>query len=378
MQLDDLSDPIFIARPKALARLVGELAREPIIAVDTEANGLYAYREQVCLIQFSTPEADYLVDPLALDDLSPLAEIFENPTIEKIFHASEYDLIILHRDFGFTVSPLFDTMIAARILGWPHIGLASVLKEHFGIQVDKKYQRANWGKRPLPQEMLIYAQVDTHFLIPLRDQMKAELEACGRWLLAMEDFRRCSQVNSDNHRNGKVDCWKIRGAHDLDPQQAAVLNELCLFRDRKARNLDRPLFKVVSDKALLQIALDTPRSLRELERVKGFSKRQAQWIGDGLLASVRRGLAADPMRPPRSPRPNYQYLERVELLRRWRTRKARAFGVNSDVIFPRDLLYALADQNPSTKEELAQILTSIPWRREQYGDELLTLLISSR
>ena len=258
MRLEELPAPIFIARPHALARLVEELADEPVIAVDTEANGLYAYREQVCLIQFSTSKADYLVDSLALDDLSPLAPVLGNPEIEKVFHASEYDLIILHQDFGFSVAGLFDTMIAARILGVDAIGLGSILEDRFGVRVNKKYQRANWGQRPIPREMMTYAQIDTHFLLPLRDQMKAELEERGRWPLAVEDFRRISKVDSLNHRDGVDDCFRIKGAHELNPQRAAVLKELCKFRDQKASSLDRPLFKVISDRALLQIAEAAP------------------------------------------------------------------------------------------------------------------------
>ncbi|MBC8496477.1 MAG: HRDC domain-containing protein [Chloroflexi bacterium] len=378
MRLDELPDPIFIARHHALARLVDELSCEPIIAVDTEANGLYAYREQVCLIQFSTPRADYLVDTLALDDLSPLASIFENPEIEKVFHASEYDLIILHQDFGFSVPRLFDTMIAARILGWNAVGLGSILGDRFGIHVNKKYQRANWGQRPIPKEMMTYAQIDTHFLITLRGQMKAELKESGRWPLAIEDFRRCSKVNSLNHRNDNGGCFRIKGAHDLKPQQAAVLNELCKFRDRKARSLDRPLFKVVNDKALLQIAEFAPETLQELGQVNGISKRQANWLGEGMLASVRRGLVAKPVAPVRKPRPSNQYLDRVELLRNWRIRKARGLGVQSDVVLPKDLLYALAEQNPETKADLAPIMESVPWRLGEFGDEILYLLALSK
>ncbi len=378
MRLSELPDPIFIARSNSLRRLVDELSNETHIAVDTEANGLYAYREQVCLIQFSTPSTDYLVDTLALDDLSPLALIFENPNIEKVFHASEYDLIILHQDFGFSVLRLFDTMIAARILGWNAVGLGSILKDRFDVHVNKKYQRANWGRRPIPKEMMTYAQVDTHFLLPLRQQMEEELKAKGRWPLAAEDFLRCSQVDSMNHRNGNGDCFRIKGAHDLDPQRAAVLRELCIYRDRKARSLDRPLFKVISDKALLQIAEMTPMTRQDLENISGISKRQVNWLGDGILSAVKKGLAAKPLEPVRKPRPNNQYLERVDRLRSWRIRKAQSIGVKSDVVMPKNLLLDLAEKNPTSKAELNPILESVPWRLGEFGDELLELLDSSK
>ncbi|MBT3389891.1 MAG: ribonuclease D [Chloroflexi bacterium] len=374
MHIDDLPQPIFITRQHALSRLVDELSQETAIAVDTEANGLYAYREQVCLIQFSTSENDYLVDTLALDDLSPLGAIFANPEIEKIFHAAEYDLIILHQDYDFSIHNLFDTMLAARILGWEHVGLGSILKKQFGIHVDKKYQRANWGQRPLTSEMLRYAQVDTHFLLQLRQKLTGDLQARGRWELAQEDFLRYSKTDSLNHRNGKPDVWRIRGAHDLDSKKAAVLNELCRYRDKKARALNRPLFKVISDKALLSIAEAAPRSRGQLTHINNISDRQISWLGEGIIASVLRGLKADPITPPHKPRPSNDYLERVDRLRRWRIRKAKQWGVNSDVILPKDILYDLAEKNPTSKAAFDMILNSIPWRRQEFGEEIFNLL----
>ena len=172
--------PSFIHQPAGLDALAKTLLAESCIAVDTESNSLYAYREQVCLIQFSTRERDYLVDPLALDDLSPLREVFCNPGVEKVFHAAEYDLICLRRDFGFEFAHIFDTMVAGRILGRDEVGLGAMLLKEFDVQVDKRHQRANWGQRPLPDYLLDYAQYDTHFLIQLRERLSRELEEMGR------------------------------------------------------------------------------------------------------------------------------------------------------------------------------------------------------
>jgi len=157
--------PTFINQPAALEALAETLLGETCIAVDTESNSLYAYREQVCLIQFSTRQRDMLVDPLALDDLSALREVFSSEGIEKVFHAAEYDLICLRRDFGFEFSNIFDTMVAGRILGRDEVGLGAMLLREFNVQVDKRHQRANWGQRPLPEHLLNYAQYDTHYLI---------------------------------------------------------------------------------------------------------------------------------------------------------------------------------------------------------------------
>ena len=193
MTKQKLLPPVWVATKTALDTMVAALEKEPSVAVDTESNSLYAYQEQVCLIQFSTPTQDFLLDPLTLPNLECLAPFFANPNIEKIFHAAEYDVICLHRDFGFTFANLFDTMIAARILGYEGIGLGKLLEQKFNVLVDKKFQKANWGQRPLSEEMLNYARLDTHYLIDLRAILKKELQERQRWILAQEDFKMATQ-----------------------------------------------------------------------------------------------------------------------------------------------------------------------------------------
>ncbi|MBE0410031.1 MAG: ribonuclease D [Anaerolineales bacterium] len=364
-----------ITRPDDLVSLVDRLSGHSIIAVDTESNSLFAYQEQVCLIQFSIPHQDILVDPLVLKDLSPLGPLFANPEIEKVFHAAEYDLICLKRDFGFTFENLFDTMLAARILGWGELGLGALLKEHFDVEMDKRHQQANWGKRPLPDNLLAYAQLDTHFLIPLRHHLETELKAAGRWVLAEEDFKRLRNVNGRNHTNGVDACWRIGGAYDLTAQQAAVLKELCLYRDQMAKSMNRPLFKVINDRTLLAIAAAAPADLEELRRLPGMTPRQVQRHGRALLRAVDLGLRSEPLYPPRSPRPNDQFITRLEVLRQWRKHAAHEMGVSSDVVLPRDLLFAIATHNPKNKAELGQILNEVPWRMERFGEQILERLV---
>ena len=160
--------PLWVDAPVVFHQMIGDLSAESRIAVDTESNSLHAYREQVCLIQFTTPLKDYVVDPLALNDLSALGPIFSDPKIEKIFHAAEYDLICLRRDFGFKISNLFDTMHAARRMGYPYVGLDNLLAEKFQFEMDKRHQKADWAVRPLTAAQLDYARLDTHFLFALR------------------------------------------------------------------------------------------------------------------------------------------------------------------------------------------------------------------
>jgi ribonuclease D len=366
--------PIFINQPAALDALAKTLLGETCIAVDTESNSLYAYREQVCLIQFSTRQRDYLVDPLALDDLSALGDAFCSEEIEKVFHAAEYDLICLRRDFGFEFRHIFDTMTAGRMLGRDEVGLGAMLLKEFDVQVDKRHQRANWGQRPLPDYLLNYAQYDTHFLIPLRERLSRELDHIGRLELALEDFNRLCHADSPNHENKSADCWRISGALDLPPRNLAVLGELCRYRDQMAKAMNRPLFKVIEDRTLVAIAAWCPTSLEQMQHIPGMSHSQIERHGRALLTAVQRGMKADPMYPPRHPRPDEGLLVRLEALRNWRKNKAGEMGVGSDVVMPRDLVFSLAEKNPHNREELAGVLRDSPWRNERFGGEILEVL----
>ena len=374
MNSEHLPNPILITRQPALKRMVDQLLNEPILAVDTESNSLYAYKERVCLIQFSTPKDDFLVDPLTLEDLSPLEPLFADTQIEKIFHAGEYDLISMKRDFGFTFENLFDTMQAARILGWEEIGLGSILKSEFDVEMNKRFQRANWGKRPIPPDMLAYARLDTHYLIPLRYRMKAELKSNGRWPLAQEDFSRLRYVNGRDPQTIPEPCWRVRGAYDLTPQKAAVLLELCHYRAKVAKRIDRPLFKVIGDQTLLAVAEASPRTRSELQEIPQMSPKQFQRHADGLLRAVERGFQAEPAYPPRTPRPDERYLARVEAMRSWRKSTAHRMQVKSDVVLPRDVLNAITAHDPDGMSELAEIMKQVPWRLEHFGEQILDTL----
>lgn len=356
-----------------LRALAEKLSVEPLIAVDTESNSLHAYQERVCLMQFTISSGDFLVDPLSLDSLAPLAPLFADPQHEKIFHAAEYDLICLKRDFDFTFTKVFDTMFAARILGRSKVGLGSILEEEFQVVLNKKYQRADWGQRPLPSYLLAYAQLDTHYLIPLRNRLREQLLQKKLWPLAEEDFTRLCHVNGREPTPKEDLVWRINGARDLTPGEAAVLNELCLYRDEIASRLDRPVFKVMNDELLVALAQRLPLEKNELLRV-GMTDRQIHRFGDGVIAAIKRGMASPPLYQPIHPRPEDDFLNRMEALSDWRKMRARAMGVESDVVLPREHITKIARHNPSTEQALALVMEDVPWRYAQYGNEILRVL----
>jgi ribonuclease D len=375
--LDSLkrTELVWVDQPQKLRDISKMLSAQDILAVDTESNSLYAYQEQVCLIQFSTREKDFLVDALALPDLSPLEPIFRSESIMKVFHAAEYDLICLHRDYGFKFNFLFDTMIAARTLGYQKIGLGSLLEKYFQIHVDKKYQRANWGRRPLKSEMLEYARLDSHYLIPMAEILQKELHERGRWELAREDFERLTQNIEDTTESSGDDFWKLHGARDLSPKQAAVLKSVYQYRESQAEKQDRPPFKVLSHQVLVNIAQQLPENLQSLADTSSLNQRLVRRYGKGLIQAIREGEKAPLEFRPRNGRPEEAVLNRINLLREWRKQAGQDMGVPSDVVLPKDVLNRIAWGNPQNKNELKKHMQDVPYRYERFGDEILNNLL---
>jgi ribonuclease D len=370
----NLKPPQFVNQHSVFEKILRDMGEEKILAVDTEANSLYAYREQVCLIQISSSNKDYIIDPLALEDLSPLGDIFSNPGIEKIFHASEYDILIMYDEYQFSFKNLFDTMLAAQILGRKKLGLDALLEEIVGIQVNKKYQRANWGKRPLADDMLQYAQVDTHYLIKIRHTLAAELEKKGLTPIATEDFSRACRVHRQDREEKLAPYWRINGARKLPPQKAAVLVKLFEYRDRVARKINQPVFKVLSSQTLLNLAEQCPTSAQQLLKLEMVGKNALRRHSEGLVQAIKAGLASDPVRPPRREQTDDSFFAREKALRDWRKQTAQKMSVNSAVVLPRELLYALVSTNPANREELANVLADVPWRLERFGEDILSIL----
>lgn len=373
MTSEILPPPVWVDRQASFEKMVTELSVQPRIAVDTESNSLHAYREQVCLVQFSTPKTDYILDPFVFEDLNALAPLFSDPKIEKIFHAAEYDLLCLKRDFGFKFTHLFDTMHAARVLGYSFVGLDNMLAEKIGIKVDKRHQKADWGARPLSAAQIDYARFDTHFLFQLRDILEKELEGKERLELAREDFARACIVEQPRGKENGASWRRFSARKDVSTRELTILSELCIFRDQVAEQMDRPPFKVVDDDTLLTIARNLPERDVDLGGI-GLSPKQIRLWGNEILAAARRGADAPLITREQVKRPTDASLRRMEKLKNWRKTLAKEMGVESDVILPKVYLNPLAETPPKTMDDLKSILANSPWRFRQYGTQILKML----
>ena len=374
MNMPKMPAPIVVESEESFNRMLTDLTKQPAIAVDTESNSLHAYQERVCLIQISTREQDYLVDTLAIRSLEPLGEIFSNSAIQKVFHAGDYDLTCLKRDYAFTFANYFDTSIAAAAVGEENLGLSTLLAKYFGFSVDKKYQRADWGKRPLDAEMLRYAQSDSHFLLPLRDRLLPCLKSTGRLSLVLEDCAALAQ-QTPPMKNHSEDVWRVKGINGMKPRALSLLQQLNHLREELAREQDVPLFKVMSDAALVEIATTQPKHIQELDLLPSLSKSQVRRYGKQIMQTVADWRKSS----EKLTRPRAQYIDesiqrRRELLGDWRKQVAQKERLSSSVILPKDLLESIAAQPIKNKAELEQAMQASPSRFAVYGEELLEIL----
>lgn len=368
-----LPPPIWVNTIEQLNKMVQDLAAQPRVAVDTESNSLHAYREQVCLLQFSSVNSDYIVDPLALRDLNPLAPIFSSPKIEKVFHAAEYDLICLRRDFNFSFINLFDTMHAARVLGYPAVGLDKLLGDKFDIKMDKRHQKADWAERPLTKEQIHYARLDTHYLFDLRDVLEGELQEKGRLHFAKEDFERACHLEDAKPRSNGSSWERFAGRKDLSLRELTIVAQLCKWRDREAERLDRPPYKVVMDDVLILLAKNPPEAKVDLSAA-GLSEKQIRLWGDMVLGAIKHGSEAPLVERKQTERKDDAVLRRLEKLKVWRKKVGTDMEVESDIILPKPYLSILSEKPPKDMEDLKELMKDAPARYEKFGTQILKTL----
>ncbi len=374
---EDLDRIRWIDRPEALEALARRIRRVGVLALDTEANSFHAYRERLCLVQVGLPEGEYLIDPFQVS-LEPLRPVLEDPAVQTVLHGADYDVRLLKREAGIGLRGIFDTMWAARWAGRRRFGLGALLEEIFEIRLEKKFQRFNWGRRPLPQEARRYAALDVRYLLPLRDRLLEEIRARGAWRLTPleETFRALEDVEPAPPRDPVEGFWRIKGAHRLPPRGRAVLAALYRWREGEAARRDVPPFYVVGDRTLLALAADPPRTPADLSRREGLPERLRRRYGRAILAAVREGLRASPPPLPEGgpagPVPDRQVRERIRRLKAWRRRTAEEEGLDPDLVLPPKLLKELALAPPPTLRALRERLA--PWQWARYGEGLWRIL----
>ena len=355
-------------KPNTIRDGLQALRTKSILAIDIEADSLYAYLEKVCLVQISTSSRNTIIDPLLGKDAMPaLGTLLADASITKVFHGGDYDIRLLKKDLGFPVRNVVDTMIAAQFTGRPNLGLAALVEEHFHVHLTKKYQRANWAARPLDADRLHYAALDTAYLLELWKRLRSELSGLGRLAWAQEEFSLLEAVIPAPSR--APSCFDIKGATKLKPRQRAVLQALVLLRDEVSRAWDRPPFKVFSNKVLLYWADSPPLSRREVLRTPSASKTHLHRLAPRIVDAVRRARATPvDACPVRSSPGSYTPVTEVQNLRLKRLKQARLkaaarLGLPLGLLVNSKTLEALSRADPGQAvEQLASSLKQWQWQ----------------
>lgn len=362
-----------------LEHLFQRLKGEPLLAVDTEAASFHRFHDRIYLLQLSSRHETAVVDPLAVTSLAPVAEALADPGIEIVFHDADYDLRLFNLEYGFAVTNLFDTRIAAQLLNEPGVGLAALLEKYFDVKLDKRYQRADWSARPLSPEMLEYAAADTHHLPALRDLLREQLRQRGRLEWAEEEFALVTRVRWSPPEADEPAYLRLKGAKALPGRALAVLRELFEWRDQLARRTDKAAFRILNNEPMLAMAIAPPTDLSELKAVRGIGGEQAERRGREILAAIQRGLAVPEAdlprvaRPPRRPS-DPAYEARLERLKAARNLLAAQYELAPGVLCPNGTLEAIARINPASIEGLAEVAELRRWQAREIGGALIAAL----
>lgn len=360
-----------------IEELAGHLAAAPAIAVDLEADSMHSYREKVCLLQFSTETQTWLVDPLAGADLAALQPVLANPEVRKIFHAADYDIRSLYRDFGLEIHGLFDTMISSQLVGEEKIGLNDMLGKYFGVMLDKQYQRADWSLRPLTDGMVRYAAEDTKHLHRLARLLEEKLAALGRLEWAAEEFTLAEAVRSGNGHDGPM-FLRFKGAAVFDRRQLAILEGLLQWRDGEAQRRDIPPFKVLGNPTLQGLTRSAPTSPAAMTGIEGLPPRMVERYGSALLKVIESALLIPDVQLPVYPRGERRERDaevdkRMNKLKDWRRRQAEALGIDPGIIINNAALEELARRQPRDEQELREIGLK-KWQQQVLGAGILRTL----
>ena len=378
MPLSDTHHLHYLETASAADKFLDRIAGVHELAVDTEGASFHRFIDRIYLLQLSTRRESAIIDPLPTGKLEKLGALLESPDVEIVFHDADYDLRLLHQDYGWHVRNIFDTRVAAQLLGIPSFGLAALLETNFGVRLDKKHQRADWSMRPLSEDMLAYAAQDTRHLLDLRDRMKAELTRLGRWEWAQEEFTRLEGTRWSSEEDTEA-FLRMKGARDLSRRELAVLRELVAWRDEIARGLDRATFRVVGNETLLLLSREAPTEAGALKGVKGMPRAIAERNGESLIAAIGRGLAVPEDQLPRFAKaqrwnrdPDHD--ARVMKLKEVRDATAQRLGVDPGFLCSRERLDSIVRNAPSTVEALSETAGLRRWQVAEMGEGFLNAL----
>ena len=367
-----------ITTGKQLEYLLTALQDQCFIGVDMEADSMYHFKEKVCLIQMAAENLNVIIDPLQIPDLSALRPLFNNRKIQKIFHGADYDIRSLYRDFKIEVNGLFDTQLACRFLGITETSLEAVLKRWFQVNLKKKYRRKDWSKRPLPDEMIAYAAEDARYLLPLAQKLKSKLKQKGRLSWVVEECEHLSKVRPVSG-NPRPLFLNFKGAGKLDPRSLAVLEALLDFRQKIARQKDKPLFKIIRNTSLLHLAIQKPRRSKDLQGLAVLSPNQIRMYGQKLLTAIHAALNLPKEDLPVYPRKKVstvkpQVGKRTRVLKTWRDERAKKMDIDPALLLTNAQINAIAVQQPFDLKRLHKINEMKNWQKKEFGSEIVAVM----
>ncbi|MBN19620.1 MAG: hypothetical protein CL758_09130 [Chloroflexi bacterium] len=376
----DLNNIIFVENYSQLLDMKKLIQKNEFVSFDLEANGLHRYPEKVCLLQFATDKNIYLVDPLIIEDISPLREIFVDDSIQKIIHASGYDIRCLDRDWGFRIKNIFDTSIAASFIGSNKLGLNSLLNEHLSLNLpeNKIFQKADWTNRPLSKDLIKYASEDVLYLKTLRDILINKLDKLGRLEWVIEEFHLLESIRYE-FKNEETAYLSIKGTGVLDSRSLTILSCLYKFRDLEARRRDKPPFKIISDRKLVEMSNNWKDEIKKLDNIS--FKKNAFYLR--LFKAFEKGINCEIKPRPKvekkiikiSHDDQINMKERLHHLKSWRNRMSKKLNIAPSLVWPLASLNRLSKKSHKFELELFDISIR-DWQKKIFSKDLDQFLSS--